>query len=56
MPFSVKAYIDDHVLTFPAKTAKEAFAIAVEWHVAEKLPDVAISDGTKTYSITNSHQ
>jgi hypothetical protein len=51
MPFSVKAYIDDHILTFEAETAKEAFAKAVEWHVVNNLADVSISDGIKTYSI-----
>jgi hypothetical protein len=51
MPFSVKAYIDDHHLTATAETAKEAFAKAVEWHVANKLTDVSISDGLTDYSI-----
>jgi hypothetical protein len=51
MPFSVKAYADDHVLTHTAETAKEAFAKAVEWHVAGRLADVSINDGIKTYSI-----
>jgi hypothetical protein len=51
MPFSVKAYIDDHTLTADADTAKDAFAIAVEWHVAERLTGISISDGIKKYSI-----
>jgi hypothetical protein len=33
------------------KIAKEAFAKAVEWHVAEQLINVTISDGTKSYTV-----
>ncbi len=51
MPFSVKARVDDHALMAEADTAKEAFAKAVEWHVAERMNDICISDGTKNYSI-----
>jgi hypothetical protein len=51
MPFSVKASIDDHTLTADADTAKEAFAKAVEWHVAERLTGISLSDGIKNYSI-----
>lgn len=51
MPFTVKAYVDDHLLTSTAETAKEAFAIAVDWQVAEKMTDISISDGSQTYSI-----
>jgi len=51
MPFSVKSYVDDHVLTVTTETAQEAFAKAVEWHVAERLTDISISDGIKSYSI-----
>jgi hypothetical protein len=51
MSFSVKAFIDDHVITATAKTAKEAFAKAVEWHVVHKFADVFISDGDRSYSI-----
>ena len=51
MPFSVKAYVADHPLTVTKETAKEAYAKAVEWHVVERFTNVAISDGTKTYSI-----
>ena len=43
MPFLVQGCIDDHTL-------KEAFAKAVEWHVAEKV-DVSIYNGVKIYSI-----
>jgi hypothetical protein len=33
------------------KTAKEAFAKAVEWHVVERFTNVSISNGRKRYSI-----
>ena len=51
MPFSVKAYYADHPLTVTTKTAKEAFAKAVEWHVVEKFSGVSIHDGARMYSI-----
>ena len=51
MAFSVSAYVDDYLVSVPAETAKEAFAKAVEWHVAGKLADVSISDGIGSYSI-----
>ncbi len=51
MPFHVKAYIDDHVVSAVAGTAKEAFAKAVEWHVVNKLADVSIGEGVRNYSI-----
>ena len=51
MPFSVSAYVDDHLVSATAETAKEAFAKAVEWQVVSKLADVSISDGINRYSI-----
>ena len=51
MPFVVKAYVDDLALTVNANTAKEAFAKAVEWHVAKRFRDVTISDGRKRFTI-----
>jgi hypothetical protein len=51
MPFTVKAHVDDHLLTATAETAKEAFAKAVKWHVVEMFTDVSVSDGLKDYSI-----
>ena len=51
MIFHVHAYVDDHVLKSTAKTAKEAFAKAIEWHVVGRLTDVSISDGNRSYSI-----
>jgi hypothetical protein len=52
MRFSVQAYIDDHWLSVNTETAKEAFAKAVEWHVAERLSNVTISDGSKSYTVS----
>ena len=51
MPFSVSAYVDDHIISMSTDTAREAFAKAVEWHVVRKLADVFISDGIRNYSI-----
>ena len=45
MPFSVQAYFDDHRLSVTTETAKDAFARAVEWHIAEQSSNVTISDG-----------
>ena len=51
MILQVHAYIDDHVLKASAKTAKDAFAKAIEWHVVGRLTDISIRDGTRSYSI-----
>ena len=51
LEFSVQAYVDDHVLSATAETAKDAFAKAIEWRVVGRLADVSISDGTRSYSI-----
>ena len=51
MPYLVQGCIDDRTLAVTANTAKEAFAKAIEWHVAEKCTDVSIYDGSKLYSI-----
>jgi hypothetical protein len=51
MPFLVQGCIDDRTLAVTANTAKEAFAKAIEWHVAEEYTDVSIYDGSKIYSI-----
>ena len=51
MPFLVQATIDDHTLAVTTETAKEAFAKAVEWHVVERLNDISISDGIKSFTI-----
>ena len=51
MIFHVHAYVDDHMFEATAKTAKDAFAKAIEWHVVGRLTDISISDGTRSYSI-----
>ena len=51
MPFVVKAHVDDLTLTANAETAKEAFAKAVEWHVAKGFRGVSISDGRKRFTV-----
>jgi len=51
MPFLLQANVDDHVLTAPFETAKEAFAKAVEWRVIEWFTNISIHDGAKSYSI-----
>jgi len=51
MPFFVKGYYADRPRMVTKETARQAFAKAVEWHVAERFTDVTISDGKKSYSI-----
>ena len=51
MPYSVSAYIDDHLVSAVAETVKEALAKAVEWHLVGGLSDVTISDGVKGFEI-----
>ena len=51
LPFLVQANVDDHALAVTTETAKEAFAKAVEWQVGQ-FADVSISDGTKSYTVT----
>jgi hypothetical protein len=51
MSFVVKSHIDDVMLSAKAGTAKEAFARAIEWHVAQRLADVLISDGVRSFTI-----
>jgi len=51
LPFLVQGNIDDHTLAVTTETAKEAFAKAVEWQVVQ-FADVSISDGTKSYTVT----
>jgi len=51
MPYFVEGYIDDCKLTATARTAKKAFAEAIEWHIARYLSAVCISDGNRSYSI-----
>jgi hypothetical protein len=51
LSFLVQARNDDHTLVVTTETAKEAFAKAVEWQVIQ-FADVTISDGTKSYTVT----
>ena len=51
MVFVVKAHVDDVMLSAKAGSAKEAFAKAIEWHVAQSLTDVSISDGFRSFTI-----
>ena len=50
MVFVVKANVDDVMLSAKAGSAKEAFAKAIEWHVAQRLTDVSISDGIGNFT------
>lgn len=50
MTFIVTARIDDRLVVASAKTAREAFAEAVEWKT-KNLTGVTISDGAKVYSV-----
>lgn len=49
--FHVHAMIDDHLLKVAAKTAKDVFAKAIEWHVVGRLTNISINDGSRSYSI-----
>ena len=53
MAFVVQAHIDDHTLSAATETAKEAFVKAIEWQVVHKLTRVTISDGVRSFSITD---
>lgn len=51
MTYLIEGWIDDFRLEARAKTAKKAFAEAIEWHVAKQLSAVSIKDGSRSYSI-----
>jgi hypothetical protein len=51
MPFVIEGYIDDFKLEARARTAKKAFAEAIEWHVFRQFSAVSIRDGRRSYSI-----
>jgi hypothetical protein len=51
MPFVVRGHVDDLMLMANGETAEEAFAKAVEWHVAKGFSAVSISDGHKRFTI-----
>lgn len=52
MAFVVQAHIDDHTLSATTEPAKEAFAKAVEWQAGYKFIGVIISDGVRSFTIT----
>ena len=47
----VQGCLDKRTLAVTTATAKEAFAKAVEWSIAERVTDVSIYDGSRSYSI-----
>ena len=51
MPYFVEAYADDCKVSATGWTAKDAFAVAVEWRIVRRLSFVSISDGSTSYSI-----
>ncbi len=51
MPFEIMGSIDDCILTAHAETAKEAFAKAVEWQVANGVRGVSITDGGRRFTV-----
>jgi hypothetical protein len=51
MIFHVHAHVDDHMFKATAKTARDAFAKAIEWRIVGRLTDISISDGNRSYSI-----
>ena len=53
MAFVIQAHIEDHTLSATTETAKEAFSKAVEWQAVHKLTCVTISDGVRSFSITD---
>jgi len=56
MPFLVQACLDDHTLAVTSATAKEAFAKAVEWSIAERVTDVSIYMAVEAIRLTNLHR
>ena len=51
MPFEVKACVYGRFLTAYADTAKEAFAIAVDWQVAKCAWGISISEGSRRSTV-----
>ena len=47
------SYIDDCKLTATARTARKAFAEAIEWHIVRQFIGVCICDGGRNYSIAD---
>ncbi len=53
MPFEVKAYLYGRSQTAHTDSAREAFALAVEWQVADCGWGISISDGSKRFTIAD---
>ena len=51
MSFEIRGRVEDCILTAHAETAKEAFAKAVEWQVANGIRGVSISDGSRRFTV-----
>jgi hypothetical protein len=51
MPFKIKGRVEDCILTAHAENAKEAFAKAIEWQVANGAQGVLISDGGRRFTV-----
>jgi hypothetical protein len=51
MPFEVKAWVYGRLTKANAASAKEAFALAVEWQVANCAWELSISDGNRCFTI-----
>jgi len=47
----VRGWVHGGRLTASAKTAKEAFALAVEWQTAKSASDVTICDGSNCFTV-----
>lgn len=51
MPFEVKAYLYGRSQTAHTDSAREAFALAVEWQVADCAWGVSISNGNNCFTV-----
>jgi hypothetical protein len=51
MPFEVNAWVSGSFQTAYAPSAKEAFALAVEWQVANCAWGLSISDGSRRFTV-----
>ena len=56
MPFLVQGCLDKRTLAVRTATAKEAFAKAVEWSIAERVTDVSIYMAVEAIRLTNLHR
>lgn len=53
MAYLVEGWIDDCKLTATARTARKAFAEAIEWHIVRQFVGVSICQGGRKYSIAD---